>query len=534
MTFSGHPLIEALREPTNKKNLCFILCLFGVLLKFGLIAKSDIPDEMNDPYEYMVQVLHPMDVGVAYGPGTGLFARFFYEFGIPFRLGMEAVFMGAHAWILAALIDWPGKNYLACGLFLFAIFNPAPTELFSHFYSDQIWMVETMAGFAYLVFALRDPLRANGFQLACATILLGFSTITRSVFAPLMACLIFFTLIASILIWARGGFDRFRIPLRTFWISMSSVIIGIFVFYYATCFYNLHRHHYFGISAVDCSEYRNFWLCLQSVGDANGVNYFPVDEDRRNLIAQAGPHSKAFMDQLNQANLFKDVGLATYGKRDLASGWFHFAVFAANDSDTDKSYAIFKQIEQEIRDAAQRGQLKTRTVLPLPDCRVGLVMAVFPGALHSTVRKLMDEPAPYPWGWTAQRLPYDNPEFSRALTRRAVSDSPARYQAWHMFHAIYSRLYTQAVLYFLLILIIVFWIFLAFAWRPDLKDCLSLLAQQLFALLFIALIFWYALFDASGMPVVARYMIYQNVMVPILIAYYLRSFAILRAKQGSV
>jgi len=524
MISSGKALLKAFREPASRDSFCFVFLMLGALFKFCLIAKSDIGDALDDPYEYVAQVIHPMAGGVAYGPGTGLFGRFFYEFGIPFRLGIEAAFMLALAWVLSALIESPRKSYLSCGVFLFAIFNPTPTELFSHFLSDQIWMVETMLGVAYMVFALRDPLQPKWLLLACSALLLGFSTITRSCYALLAACLLFFTLIGSILIVVRGGWARGRTYLFTFVISMGTVVLGISTFYFSTCAYNLRHLHYFGISAVDCDQYKDFYLCLQSVGDPTGVNYFPVDEDRRKLIATAGPQSKALMEQIDGITLFKEIGFKTYGKYDVALGWFQFAIFAANDSDVDRAYARFKEVEREIHDAAQRGQLKVRPILPLPDCRLSLVLPVFPEALRSTIRKVLYEPAPYPSGWSPQKLHYDDVNFSRALTRRSVSDSPLRYLTWRILHAIYAQLYTPAMVIILLALIVSFWAFLAFAWRPAMEDSLSLLGQQFFALLFIALIFWYALFDASGTPVVSRYMIFHNVMLPILIVYYVRAF----------
>jgi hypothetical protein len=524
MTSPGQAMLAALRDPAKKSTFCFALVLLGAALKFWLIANTDISDAKDDPYEYVVQVLHPMGGGVAYGPGTGLFARFFYDLGIPFRFGIEAAFMFALTWVIGALIDWPRKSYLACGLFLFAIFNPAPAELFSHVLSDQIWMVVTMLGLAYLVLALRDPLQFKGTPLICSALLLGFSTITRSVFALLMVALIIFTIGCAALLVSRNAWSKVRPHFYLFLGSMLSVAVGISALFYATCFFNLERLHYFGISAVDCREYRDFYLCLQSVGEPTGVNHFPVDEDRRRLIATAGPQARGLMEQLDRMNLFKDVGFEAYGRHDIALGWFHFAVFAADDSDIDKSYARFKDIEREIHDSARSGNLKVREILPLPDCRLNLVLPAFPGALRSTVRETVHEPFPYPSGWTQQKLDYDDPDFTRALTRHAVYDSPIRFHVWRIFYLIYSQLYTSIMVILLLALIVAYWIYLAFAWKPTQENSLAVLGQQLFALMFMALIFWYALFDASGIPVMSRYMIYHNVMLPILMAYYLRAF----------
>ena len=73
-----------------KGKVCLGLLLLGVLLKFWLIANTDISDAMDDPYEYVLQVLHPMDAGIADGPGTGLFGFFFYKLGIPFGLSSSS------------------------------------------------------------------------------------------------------------------------------------------------------------------------------------------------------------------------------------------------------------------------------------------------------------------------------------------------------------------------------------------------------------------------------------------------------------
>ena len=68
------------------------------------------------------------------------------------------------------------------------IFDPAVAELllFSHLFSDEAWLVETMIAFSCVVLALEAKSRPNWILLNVAAILLGLSTLTRSVFIPLM------------------------------------------------------------------------------------------------------------------------------------------------------------------------------------------------------------------------------------------------------------------------------------------------------------------------------------------------------------
>lgn len=517
----------SLRRPAREQP-CLILFLLAIVLKLWLISGADIGDAANDPLVYVMQTLHPLSTASPYGPGTGLFASIFYHLGIPFRIGIEIAFMAALTWTLAALIGWPARNGLSCALFWFALFNPTPAALFASFYSDQVWMVETMLGLSFLVLALRDPVRAKTSSLLCAALLLGFATITRSCFAPLVACLVVFSGLAIALLRFRRAPAKF---LLTFAGPMAVVILGIAAIYFTTCSYNAHRLGYSGLSAIDCREYRDFYLCLQSVGEPTGVARYPIGEERRNLIAQAGPESKSLMEQLDRETYFKEISREAFGTYDLASGWFHFAVFSANGSDIGKTYTRFRAIEREIHEAAAQGKLKTRQVLPLPDARLQLVLQEFHGALRSTILAAVHEPTPYPSGWSAQRPLYDNADFTRALTRQHVVDSPIRYQIWSLLRPVYAAIYRPALLLFLLATMLAYWLFLLFRWSPTLGQPLALLARELFGLFFLALIFWYAFFDASGMPVQTRYMIYQNVMLPILLGHYFHAFRQLRNFQ---
>ena len=59
-------------------------------------------------------------------------------------------------------------------------------------------------------------------------------------------------------------------------------------------------------------------------------------------------------------------------------------------------------------------------------------------------------------------------------------------------------------------------------WRAIPALPVHFLAQQLFLMAFVVLFLWYSLFDASGLLAVPRYLVFNNVMLPVLLAYDVR------------
>ncbi len=164
-----------------KKILCPMLVALAVCLKLWLVFGTEIADATDDPHEYVLQILYPVNGGLAYAPGTGIFGRLFHDIGMPFRLGIEAVFAIACTLVLRALFDWPWRAWRPAVLFAIMILDPLTLALFSHLYSDQVWLVETMLGAACFIFGLRNDLRPGWGWLGLAALFLGLSAITRSV-----------------------------------------------------------------------------------------------------------------------------------------------------------------------------------------------------------------------------------------------------------------------------------------------------------------------------------------------------------------
>jgi len=520
--------ISILSTPRLKHTLCLVLSLLGVVGKFWLIAQSEITDAIDDSHEYVLQILHPANGGIGYPPGTGLVGRFFYESGVPFRLGIEAFFIFAAALVLRALLAWPHRSYLSLGLFLFVLFNPNPAELFSHFMSDQIWMMETMLGLSFLVLAVENASHPRWISLGLAVCFLGLTTITRSTFIPLMVCLVVFFVLALVALLLKLKTPSNKNRLAVLLLSAWPLLFGLGVIHEGICFYDSKRYGYFGVSAIDCREYKTFYTCLQSVGEPGNDTYFPVDEDRRQLIQKAGPYARWFVREVDKNTTYKQVGIDHYGKADIPAGWFHFAAFNAvlsvTQGDLRKSYALLKTIEDEIATAHQAGQLQVRRVLPLPDSRLPLVWAAFPNGLKSVVHAMLYQPPPDSFSWPGPSH-YESPEFSQALTRRNVTESPVREKIWSVLCSVYSRIYTLPLFYLGLAVGTSFPVVLVLKWRQQEEIPLSFLTQQVFALFFIVHFFWYALFDASGLYVFTRYTVFQNVMLSVLIAYYLTIIA---------
>jgi len=522
--------------PEVKSPLRLVLFLFAIVAKFWLIWATEITDAIDDPHEYVLQVLIPVNGGLSYPPGTGLVGGFFREFGVPFRLGIEAAFILATVLVLRALFTWPWKSWLPFGLFVFVTFDPAIAELFSHFYSDQVWLVETMLGLACFVLAFRSVEKLDWTCVYAALSFFGFSIITRSVMVPLLISVMVFALVALVLSLSKGFIPNLKRKLDFLALTVPTFIFGLSLIYGSMCRYNLVKHGYTGLSYIDSSQYKNFYLCLQSVGDPDGPRYFPIDENRRKLIALAGPDSSWLMRQLDDNTFYKQAGLDHYGRADIAAGWFHWAVFTAamHDGNYIGAFKLFDNIEDEINASTKFGRVQVRAIAPLPDARIPIVIGALPSGLWNTVSQIVHEPPPDAFAAKDAATLYVNPDFTKALTRRAVTDSPFRDSLWQILAHIYAWIYTPVLFALYIIALAALKITILRRWKQIPEFYLFTIAQYIFSIVFVILILWYTLFDASGMPATARYMIFNHVLMPMLICSYAVGVMRLRMQAGGL
>ena len=502
--------------------LRLVLFAFAIALKFWLIWDSEIVDARDDPHEYVLQILYPANGGLAYPPGLGLVGQFFQGLHLPFRLALEIFFVLAITLVIRALFCWPWQNWLALGLFTLGIFDPAPIELFSHLFSDPTWMVEILLGTACFVLACRQERRFRFAFLMLSLAFFGLSLLTRSTAAPLILATILFSVLALVLILSKFPSPAVKSALDRLAVVAPTIILGLCLIFGVACRYNFLHHGYVGLSYVDCSEYKQFYLTLQSVGDPDGPTYFPIDEHRRQLIAQAGPTSRWFVEQLEKNDVYKQAGRKHYGISDIPSGWFHWATYTAtlNHGDYLSAFSLFHKIEDEIAAAHDQGTLKVRTIASMPDSRLSLVAAAFPHSLRKTIGMIRYEPPLSVFAPSAQ-IAYTDPDFTTALTRRAVTPSPLREHVRQCLAGLYRWIYNPALFYLFLATLLLFLGAVLRHWKQIESFSLDFLGQQLFALLFFVFLLWYALFDASGMPSLPRYLVYNHLLLVPLLAYYL-------------
>ncbi|HEY0257529.1 MAG TPA: hypothetical protein VGC39_08805, partial [Candidatus Methylacidiphilales bacterium] len=442
------------------------------------------------------------------------------QLGIPFRIGIEAAFLGSIFLVLTALFDRPTQSYLALGLYLFAIFNPAVEELLSHLMSDQVWLVETLAGFSLFVLFAGTASRLRWGCVLLGALCLGFSVVTRSTFVPLLITFLVWAMLSVGLAFLRNQKCADLLPIAG---GCFLCLYAVAVFYYGTCFHNSKNNGFFGLSAFDSREYQDFYMRLQSVGEPTGDAYFPIDDNRLSLIATAGPRSRWFVEQLGKDSSFRNTSRQTYGKPGIALCWFHWAVFETldTDGDLDRTFALFRDVEGEITRAAQENRLKVRRIIPLPDCRIPTVLSVIPHGLLHIASLITWQPPRYAWAWNHDEPKFDNAEFFRALHRQNVAPSPARERIGIVLCEIYAWVYAP-LLVALVAAVAAFGIGLAYRWNSIPAFTNRFLAQQLFLVSFLVLALWYLLFDASGLFAVPRYLVFNNVMLPLLLVYYAR------------
>jgi hypothetical protein len=489
--------------------------VLAVLFKLWFVSGLEITDDPDDPPNYVAQILH--DAPNFFGPGTGVAGRALGAVGIPFRIGTEMAYLAGCLLMVAALLGWPTRTYLALGVFLFAAFNATAAELFSHVLSDPVWMAEVMIGLALMVlFATqRSPWWWLG--LVPAGVLLAVSTITRTTIVPLTASLLLWLAIMLVEEWRMGATRRRLLSLAG---GVAVVLAAVTLCYKGTCLHNSESYGYYGLSMPDSREYREFYMTLQSVGEPTGDRYYPVDTARLDQVAQAGPASKWFVQAMKTDGNFRRISEKTYGKYDFALGWFHFVVFfnAIPNGDLRTGFQMFRMVEDEIATASREGRIKTRTIVPLPDARLGIVAGAVPHAVAQLGGLITFVPASYAWAETGEPR-FTNPDFTAALNRGTPERSPVR-EAFGMFLcALYTPAYWILLPVFLLALgACVVGVIRrrgkALGLEPEFA------ARQLILIAATAFFAWNVLFCASGVPFFARYMILQNVLLPLLTVYY--------------
>jgi hypothetical protein len=178
-------------------------------------------------------------------------------------------------------------------------------------------------------------------------------------------------------------------------------------------------------------------------------------------------------------------------------------------------------VENEIAQAADEKRLNVRPILPLPDCRISVVLSALPAAFAHVASLISVQPPRYAWAWNSREPRFDDLDFSRSLHRTHVTPSPFREQMGLDLCEIYSGIYVLLLPCFPVVLL-AFLTGLVRRWRKIPAFSPHFLAQQMFLLAFAVFYLWYVLFDASGLLAVPRYLVFHNVMLPLLLVYYAR------------
>ena len=346
---------------------------------------------------------------------------------------MEAVFVLASTLVIRALFAWPWKSFLSLGLFLLILLDPAIAELFSHLYSDQVWLLETLLGLACFAIAFSSKDKIHSGWLVFSALSWGSPPSPAAFLFPFCWALLALPSSSSFFFLPSTGKKISGVILDFFALSIWTLLLGLCIIYDGTCRYDSLRHGYCGISYLDSDQYKKFYLCLQSVGDPTGDPYFPIDENRRKSHCPGRTRFDVVYPGARRNDFYKQAGLRYYGKSDIPAGWFHWAAFTAtmHDGDYLKSFAIFQNIEEEVAGSSQHGLVKVRPIIQLPDSRIPIVLKVFPDGLHHAIDQLIHEPSPDFSTWKMGNPRYLDPDFTNALTRRIVHESPLRESVWH-------------------------------------------------------------------------------------------------------
>jgi hypothetical protein len=501
----------------SRKDWSIYALLALCLTKFWLIWPYEITDEYSDPLVYIAQVANPL-VGACYGPGTGLFGNLFYQLHVPYRLGLELCLQLALFLQVGVLLGWPHRSWLGLAAFALALFNPNLAELSSHLLSDPVWALLVMTGLSLWV---EDCRESQGLRLLVpAFSCLFLATLTRSSAPPLEGAFLAFLALTLGLSWLTGQTRSHRPLVRNLVISTLLLMLWTGLPYWIWC----RISPYQGISTMDCRPYLAFYLTLQSVGSDGGTPYCPIDEKRRALIAQAGPVSAKLIHDIDSnpavETNFKQTGVKYYGVHDIPCGWFPFTVLAVVSPRVPEEFKTYAAIEAEIHQAQKEGRIPQRFVLPLPDSRLGLVCSLLPRELGKSVAPLLYQPPHY--AYVGMTPAFSQADFTKFLTRRNVQPDTLHAVFTDGLCSFYYFLYQPPLLVFFFGSVIACPILLILRRKEFQELPPELIPQQIFLCVLAIFFVWYVIFAASGLFIFNRYLVYHNLMLPLLTLYYAR------------
>jgi hypothetical protein len=489
-----------------------VALLLLLLVKWWVIWPYEIVDATDDPIVYIAQVANP-GIGACYGPGTGFFGHLFYTVSIPYRLGLEAVFQLALYLQVAALLGWPHQKGLACLGYGVALFNPNWAEISSHLLSDPVWTVFTMTGVSlWGLYCQGMVSKVVAIPMAVLFLLAG---LTRPLTVPLFLCFMAFPGVCYLLIWLSKSVDKRKLSVS---ITIPALLLMVTTLLPYKLWLAMDPYGYGGTSSLDSRAFVNLYMTFQSVGEPDGIPYFPVGEERRALIATAGPLCKKLMAEIDDPQgpcaIFKGCGDFYYGVHDIPEGWVQCAVEGESPLYLGPRFKYYSDLEQEIHQAHAEGRLPVRSILPLPDCRLEKVFSVLPKAMVEAYFPLVYQPAHFSGTFPTAR--FDMPIFTKYLNRRNVHpDELHNWVTWSI-----CLIYRA---YFPLLPPILGLFVLYSMMYGKIRGCsvdLPFLAQQIFLVTFTGLLACYILFSASGLPLVSRYLTYHSLLLPLLTLYY--------------
>jgi len=504
-----------------RKNACLFLFLAIIAFKFWLIASTDIGDVSGDSVEYVKAVLHFEQFPAPFGPGTALFAIGWKSFGVPLRLGYEIGFIAGLMIFVSSIIQKPWQCAWGLIAFSFALFNPLANWLFSWILSDPVSLIVSLLALGFFAKALQEESRKRSLLSSIASGgFFAFSVITRTQLELVLALLSLALLSTIVVALTTKACEKNSRQMKIWRPLMVLVVILITLSVHSYVDqYHAKKWGYNGLSYIDSKEYRSLYSALKAVGESDGQLYFPIGKERRDLISRCGHACALLMTKIESAASCKQVSKDAYGTYDIATGWFHWAVFRVPPTKDD--FILIAAARNEIEKARLGGVIHVRHENPLPDDRMKIVVPAF----WMSAKKMLNFITSGPDSYTYSNLPFVDPDVDAATTRRHLTADTTRLKVILRICRMYSYLFgprTCLVCVFLLLVTAALQI-----WRGIFEKTVVAPIGPWIAWVFGAmLLFYYAWIDVSGLPAGARYVVYSNVIVPIVIVWSLREISL--------
>jgi len=403
-----------------------------VLLKLALVVDEEVVSGRYDPLAYAKSTLvgywfgDPSDRWpFIYPGGFPFFSGLLMHLGIPYRLGIELLYLSSALVFCLAARRATGSGLLALALLLALAFHPWPLQVLRTFQSDPMFLCFTLICLGLLGLALsRDRLRAADPLLWTAGLTLGLWTWLR--FEPPLTAVT--AVLFAVAYGAKLLAGREPSGPRGGQLALALLpLAGLLATQLLVKSINYLKWDVFAMSTMSAPGFKSLLKELYRIDTGEAIRYAPVTRKSLEAACAESPTLARVADHLLDVRAPAVRAAAAVTDREgEAASWLIWLVAESIWANPDwyaprAADAAMRSAASELRAAMQEGRLSRRAAFYPVDPNYRLWIPDLPACLRSRWRNLRVMPR---WTESDRSLETDPQRtqyfFDRAASRRLL------------------------------------------------------------------------------------------------------------------